>query len=227
MKRSPEAKATQLFADIPVRLHFRSDLHLLRKAFHMIMGLVIVYFYMADMSRAKAVLILAPLLGLDLLLEASRLRKSSLNQRVLKYWGPFMRAHESQRFSTVPHFLTSAIIAILVFPKPVAVLGLLYLACGDPAASLAGILYGHKSVRFSNGKTLIGTLMGVTVCALVTGCYLKSQRIAPDNTLVVLSILGGLAGGLSELLPFEMDDNFTIPIVSGFAVWLAFLLFGI
>jgi len=36
-------------------------------------------------------------------------------------------------------------------------------------------------------------------------------------------LLGGFAGAVSELLPLELDDNFTIPVVSGFILWLGFI----
>jgi acyl phosphate:glycerol-3-phosphate acyltransferase len=161
-----------------------------------------------------------------LLMEATRLRIPAWNEKLLRFWGPFMRASEVNRFSTVPHYISAAIIAIGIFPKPVAVLCLLYLACGDPMASLIGILYGHKGPRFKNGKTLIGTAAGVVVCALVTLIYLKTLEF-PDTTILFLTVIGGLAGGLAELLPFEIDDNFTIPVISGFVMWFAFLLFGL
>lgn len=227
MKRTAaDAKLTHIFAGIPIRLHFRSDLHLLRKIWHMVMGLVIVFVYLSGTSRSTGVLILGSVLGFDLLMEATRLRIPAFNEKMLRFWGPFMRATEVNRFSTVPHYISAAIIAIGVFPKPVAVLSLLYLACGDPMASLVGILYGHKGPRLASGKTLIGTAAGVVVCALVTIIYLKTLEI-PDSTVLAMAVIGGFAGGMAELLPFEIDDNFTIPVISGFVMWFAFLLFGI
>jgi len=227
MKRpSADVKLTHFFADVPVRLHFRSDLHLLRKAWHMIMGLVIVFIYMAGCSRGTGVIILGSVLGFDLLMETTRLRTPSLNHKLLKFWGPFLRAHEVNRFSTLPHYVSAAMIAIGIFPKPVAILSLLYLACGDPMASLFGILYGHLGRRFSNGKSWIGTAAGVLVCSLTTLIYLKTLGV-PENALLWITLVGGLAGGLAELLPLDIDDNFTIPVISGFVLWFAFLYFGI
>jgi len=226
MKRSAEAKLNHIFAGIPIRLHFRNDLHLLRKLWHMIMGLVIVFCYLSGTSRSTGVLILGSVLGFDLLMESMRLRSPAFNEKMLRFWGPFMRAHEVNRFSTVPHYVSAAIIAVGIFPKPIAVLSLLYLACGDPIASLVGILYGHKGPRFASGKTLIGTAGGVLTCAILTWVYLKSLEVS-DGMVIVMSIIGGLAGGMAELLPFDIDDNFTIPVISGFVLWFSFMVFGI
>jgi dolichol kinase len=227
MKRVAEAKMGHYLEALPLRLHFRTDLHLMRKAWHMIMGLVIICCYNSGMNRGTAITILASVLGFDLFMETARLHNPLLNEKVLRFWGPFMRAHEVHRMSTVPHYMTATIIAIGVFPKSVAVLALLYLACGDPMASLCGILYGHKGPRFASGKTLVGTAAGVFVCTSITFLYLTSLSITSLSTIALVSVIGGLAGGMAELLPLDIDDNFTIPVVSGFIVWLTFLIFGL
>jgi dolichol kinase len=210
------------------RLHLRDDLHLARKAWHLFMGLLIVFVYLfSGMSRSQGVLTLGFFLAIDLFMETARLSNSSFNEKVLKIWGPLMRESEATRMSAIPHYLLASIIAIGVFPKPVAVMSILYLAVGDPMASLFGILYGNKGPRFAQGrKSLIGTLAGVVSCALITLIFMQTLPI-PASTVAGLVAVGGLAGGLAELLPVEVDDNFTIPVVSGFVLSLAFLVFGI
>ena len=73
-------------------------------------------------------------------------------------------------------------------------------------------------------------------CALVTFIFLGplaasyGNAFAPSlsfGTIALLSLIGGIAGGTAELLPFEVDDNFSIPVISGFVLWLAFLAFGL
>ena len=226
MKRSVEAKLNHFLGGVPIRLHFRNDLHLARKTWHMVIGLFIAFLYLGGVPQDTGVIILSFFLGLDLLIESTRLRSSAFNHKVVRFWGPFMRNHELGQMSTIPHYLASVILAIAIFPKPVAVLSILYLACGDPIASLTGILYGHKGPRFADGKTMIGTLGGVVTCAFVTFIFLKGLSMSND-TVLGLSLVGGLAGGMAELLPFDVDDNFTIPVISGFVMWLAFMVAGV
>ncbi len=226
MKRTEEAKLFHFLGVVPARLHIRNDLHIARKVWHMVTGLIIVLCYMAGIQQPAAIVILGAVLCLDLIVESSRLRSSIFNDKILKFMGPIMRTHEIKQMSTVPHYLCSAILAIAIFPKPVAILSILFLAFGDPLASFFGILYGSKGPRFSNGKTLIGTLAGVVTCSLLTFMYLCSSAPS-DGTLLVLTLVGGLAGGMAELLPFDIDDNFTIPMISGFALWFAFMATGI
>lgn len=217
----------RLAAAIPVRLHLRSDLHLARKSWHLLMGLTIAaVFYLSGMSRTTAVILLGSILGFDLFMETARLRIPSLNEKIMRVWGPFMRSCEVNRLSGIPYYISAAVLAIAIFPKPIAVLSIMYLACGDPIASLFGIMYGSKGPRLTNGKSLIGTAAGVIACMAVTLIFLSTQPVS-FSTLLTLTVIGGLAGGLAELLPLEVDDNFSIPVVSGFVLWLAFILLGI
>ncbi|MGK5082431.1 diacylglycerol/polyprenol kinase family protein [Bdellovibrionota bacterium FG-1] len=210
----------------PVRLQVRTDLHLARKIWHMFMGMVIAFVYLSGIQVGMAMVILGSCLGINLFLETVRLQVPGINDRVVKVMGPVMRACEVNRVSGVPYYIAASMLAIAIFPKPVAVLSILYLACGDPIASFFGILYGKKSIRFANGKSLIGTLAGILTCTVVTFVFLKTVPVS-GASLAVLTLTGGLAGGLAELVPLEMDDNFTIPVISGFVLWLAFILLGI
>jgi dolichol kinase len=227
MKRADVVKLpTILGTAIPVRLHLRNDLHLARKSWHMFMGLMIAFIYVSGMDSMTAVMTLSFFLGLDLVLETARLHSPSMNEKILKVMGPLMRTSEVNRVSGVPYYLLATILAVAIFPKPVAVLSILYLACGDPIASLFGVLFGDRSYRFSNGKSLIGTAAGVLTCALVTFVFLRGMPMN-EGSVVLLSIIGGLAGGTAELFPLDLDDNFTIPVISGFIVWVAFIAIGI
>ena len=212
---------------LPIRLHLRNDLHLLRKAWHMMMGLMIAFIYLySGISCTAAVFLTAFALGFDLLVETARLRIPAFNENVLKIWGPFMRSSEVDKISGVPYYLSATLFTIAIFPKPVAALSILYLACGDPIASLFGILYGKRSRKIAGNKSVVGTMAGVCACILVGFVFLQSLGL-PDSTVIAVSLLGGVAGGTAELMPFDWDDNFTIPVTSGFFLWLLFILFGI
>ena len=221
MKRSFVATS-----NLPIRLHLRHDLHLARKTWHMLMGLMIALVYLSGMSCTTCVVILSCFLGLDVLIETARLRVPAFNDKVMRIMSPLMRESEANQVSGTPYYILAALLAIGIFPKPVAILSILYLAFGDPLASLAGIMYGCKSRKIAPGKSLIGTATGVFACALLTWVFSKTLNLSDFQTGVIV-VVGGLAGGLAELLPFEIDDNFTIPIFSGFAVWMAFILLGI
>src|ERR1044072_2081899 len=113
MKRTADLKMS-----LP-NLHVRSDLHLARKTWHMVMGMVIAFVYLAGMPAGTAALILSSVLGLALFIETTRLQFPAFNEKVMRFWAPIMRAHEAHRMSAVPHYLLACVLAIAIFPKPV------------------------------------------------------------------------------------------------------------
>lgn len=209
-----------------MKLHLRSELHILRRLWHMGAGILISVFYWNWVSTNTAITILGIALGVEILGETLRLRVPSFNDRVLKILGPIMRTREVNRMSAIPHYLVATILVIAIFPQPVAILSILYLACGDPIASIAGIQWGHLSIRVAPGKSLVGTLAGVVTCFFITLIFMSTMQVSAP-VLIIVSIIGGVVGGMAELIPLEMDDNFTIPVISGFLMWMTFLIFRI
>lgn len=207
------------------RLSLRSDLHLARKIWHMSMGMVIALLYEAGVPTGVGIILLSMALVFTVVIETLRLRHSGWNEKMIRIFRPVMRSNEVDRCTGIPFYLASSLFAIAAFPKPVAVMSIMFLACGDPMASLVGILYGERSLRFPNGKSLLGTLAGIATCAVVALVYLQAHSFRPGAVLA-LSMVGGLAGGLAEWVPVEVDDNFTIPVVSGMVMWFAFILLG-
>lgn len=102
----------------------------------------------------------------------------------------------------------------IIFNTHIATLSILYLAFGDPLASLVGIKYGAGSHKFSNGKSIVGTLAGITVCMIITMVYGTAVNWTL-STIFPLAFFGGLAGGLSETFVIDdINDNLFIPLVS-------------
>jgi dolichol kinase len=235
MKPSP--RKTSVISVIPAwiprpgSLALRGDLHLARKLWHLSMGLLIVTIYSSGVQRWPGVVILSSFLGLSLLLEIARLKNPEINSKIMRFWGPIMRQSEATSLSGVPFYLASSALAVAIFPQPIAVLAILFLAVGDPMASVFGILYGNKSIRFRNGKSLIGTLAGVVSCALISHIYLNHLRSTGAdlsvNQIWLMTWIGGLAGGAAEMVPLETDDNFAIPVISGMVLWFSFIFLGI
>jgi dolichol kinase len=141
-----------------------------------------------------------------------------VNGVAVRIMGPIMRDTEVNQLTGIPFYMASCLFAFLIFPKHVAVLAILYLALGDPSSSFFGVLYGRSKI-FPN-KSLQGTLGGFVVCSIATFVYLHWQGF-PANKLLILTLLGGFAGAVSELLPLNIDDNFAIPVVSGALMSLA------
>ena len=183
-------------------------------------------FYGIGFPKAVCVSILVIALAVFLTAEYARLKFPRFNARALKVMGPIMRKNEIDKMSGTPFYVGSVLLAIIIFPKPIAILSILFLAIGDPMSSIFGITWGHKSYRFSNGKSLIGTAAGMGICSVITFLYLTLTGVSILPSLCI-ALAGGFAGGGAEMIPLEIDDNFSIPLVSGMALWISFVIFGV
>jgi dolichol kinase len=190
------------------------------------MGLFMVFIYLIGTPKLVCVLLLLSGLAFTLTLEYGRLRFPRLNEWAIKAMGPLMRKSEVSKVSGTPFYVGSVLLSVIIFPKSIAILSILFLAIGDPISSVFGILYGDLGPRFSNGKSLIGTAAGMGICCLITFVYfVMNQNTIGASALIALA--GGIAGGGAEMIPLDIDDNFSIPLVSGLALWVTYLFVGI
>ncbi|NUM89670.1 MAG: hypothetical protein HUU37_10730 [Bdellovibrionales bacterium] len=204
----------------PSRLKKRSDLHLARKLFHVSGAAVLLIPYLVlGFSRETMAGMLGAILTFVMAMEYARMRWPAFNAVTARIMGPILRDTELDRWSGIPFYMASCLFAFLVFPHHIAVLSILYLAFGDPSSSFFGVLYG-KNRLFPN-KSLQGTVGGFLVCALATWIYFRLAGLSGEKILV-FAIIGGFAGSVAELLPLHIDDNFSIPVVSGAIMALAF-----
>ncbi len=160
------------------------------------------------------VALLATLSGLALLVEVSRLRVPGLNQVLVRWLRPILKETEDRRITGATYIAVSALVAFLVFDKPVAIVALFFLSLGDPVAALVGSRIG--GVRFL-GKSPVGTLaflaVGVAVASLVS-----VAGVVPFHWALAA---GAAVAAIVELAPSILDDNLTIPLVSGAAMtWM-------
>ncbi len=210
----------------PWRLKLRNDLHLARKFWHCGMGVSMALIYGLGITKPQAVTILLIAFVIFTGIEYARLNLPGLNNVAIKVMGPIMRKSEVDRISGTPFYVGSVLLSVIIFPKLIAILSILYLAFGDPISSIFGILWGDLGPRFSNGKSLIGTAAGMGICCVITFITMLMNSI-PAGPAILIALAGGLAGGGAEMIPLEIDDNFSIPIVSGLALWVTFLIFGV
>jgi dolichol kinase len=147
-----------------------------------------------------------------------------LNDIFVGMFEAVIRENEVHRLSGNSYLLSGVLLIVLIFPPKVVGLSLLFLAFADPIASCIGILYGKHKIL--GQKSLQGFLAAFTVCTLATAGYLFTKQMLQDKWLVV-SVLGGLIGALSELLPIgKLDDNLTLPLLSAGGLTVLFRLFG-
>lgn len=172
---------------------------------------------------AIAILIVAMMFFLPV--DFLRHRYPALNDWMVHAFRPIMRNSEIHRLAGTTYLLTGVALVVLMFPRPIVALTLLFLAFADPIASVIGIKYGKDKI-FGH-KSIQGFMAAYVVCTLCTFVFLYNHNFATDRILVV-SLLAGLIGALAELVPIgKIDDNFTLPVLSGVGLYILFQLFGL
>ncbi|MFP5458543.1 MAG: diacylglycerol/polyprenol kinase family protein [Bacteriovoracia bacterium] len=198
----------------------RSDLHLLRKLWHMGSGSICLAIYYSSSFSAQAwgwAILAVAFVGFatDLL----RMRSSAINDLVIRVMGPLMRSSEQTGFSGLPFYALGVGLALVLFQPKIALLAIMFLVFSDPISSFFGIIYGKDKIM--PNKSLQGAIACFFTCYLLTLFYGIAHG-AGGNNLLWFAIIGGVVGSLAEMMSaFNVDDNLTIPVISGLGLTVA------
>jgi len=130
--------------------------------------------------------------------------------RLLGRWeiSVLIKAKEARRFSSMTYFLLAVFIAFLAFPAEIPYLALCFTSMGDLFGKLIGSRFGRKKLHGS--KTLEGAL------AFLAGSLAAGYTISLLVTVPLLFVgLGGVFAAVVELFSERLDDNFSVPLLSG------------
>ena len=161
-------------------------------------------------SREFAITLSGSVLALSFTVDAIRVSWDKAEKFFARrFFGSFAvyKQKERKRISSITTFLMGVFFSFLLFPATVAVTSIGILVFGDMLAKIVGISYGRKKLF---NKTLEGSLGFLTAAAAVS--YLLSML---GLVSFFPSLLAAAAATVVEVLPFPIDDNLSVPIVSG------------
>ncbi len=127
-----------------------------------------------------------------------------------RFFSGMVREHEAFTMLGSSYLVLAAIIAVSIFPRPVAAAALGFTILGDAAAAMVGRGWGRIPMY---GKTLEGALGGLAVC-IGWGALVHAATGLPWEVVIA----GALTASLIELLPIPMDDNLGMTLIAGFAM---------
>ncbi len=131
-----------------------------------------------------------------------------------------LRAEEKSLMMPSVYFFSSLLFALAFFDKEVLAFGIIALSLGDTAAALFGKHFGRHKIFWNKGKSWEGFAAFAAVTFI--GSYLFAFFFPQFAILkpITLALLAGIVGAFVESLPI-VDDNFTIPLFTGLAIYLA------
>jgi glycerol-3-phosphate acyltransferase PlsY len=166
-------------------------------------------------SQSIALLIISIFLAFFILLDLYRIFFKKITGNNRTEVKSIFRKKEYQKFSSISIYLVAFFITILVYPKNIAITATTFLIFGDISSKIFGLGFGRHKIL---NKTIEGTL-AFFGSMLVCGYFLYPLL---GISLVVL-VLGMIAAPIVELLSLEMDDNFTVPIISAAVMYATYL----
>lgn len=128
------------------------------------------------------------------------------------------RKNEERKISTMTYFIWGVFFSVLIFQKEVAIVVIVFLTFGDLFGKLFGMAYGRHA--FFKKKTYEGS-MAYFGCSVICGYFLATILSLP----LWVIIIGALCATFVEALPLPIDDNFTVPLVSGSIITLFLFIF--
>jgi len=140
-------------------------------------------------------------------LDTARVVSRTAEEWLLEHAKFFFRKTEARRYSSATLFLAGAFLTLFLFPKPVASLAIVFATVGDLIAKYVGMEHGRIAI---GGRTLEGSLGYFLACALSGALWAQFVPLTIGQVLV-----GSVAAALTEALPVDLDDNFTVPLISG------------
>lgn len=172
-------------------------------------------------SRNFCIILFSCLLGLNIIVEYAAYQKAAFFGTLFRrMFIKTLRNREISRAAFTPsgsvYILAAALTVSVCFSAQAAAAAMCIVLIADSNAALIGKVFG--TLRFSNGKSIEGTTAFFISAVLVCLCFF------PTNSLFIIYLTAALATA-AEFFEKKLgiDDNLSIPLVSGFILNLIML----
>ena len=116
------------------------------------------------------------------------------------------KTSELYEFASAPIFYSLGIaLPLLIFPTNIAYSTIAILTLGDGLAAITGKISNMATYPFNKAKHIEGTLVGLPFAFIGASLFLNPTK----------ALLGAVIGMIIECLPLPINDNLTIPLITG------------
>ncbi len=163
-------------------------------------------------TRGEWTALLVLMVVVAMTLDLMRIHDDRFREFFRQLFGELIRRHEETQLLGSTYLLLATLLAVDLFPRPIAAAAIGFTVLGDGLAAIVGRAYGRT--RFF-GKSLEGALGGFLACVLWS-----ATLVAGGYLTWPVALTGALVASLSEFLPIPLDDNLGITLFSGYAMRL-------
>jgi dolichol kinase len=159
-----------------------------------------------------------------LLIEVVKYKSDYIYTLYMKYFKSMLREHEKDRrkirINGASWVLAADILVILIFPKYIAITGMLLLSFSDSLSGIFGRLYGKK--HYALNRSYTGTFTFFIVGVIIV-FFTPKYLYSPVEYYIALSAV--LATTIADSMNLPVDDNFTIPLIYSGFLYVLYLIF--
>jgi dolichol kinase len=201
----------------------------IRKGWHMATGLVVTPMILyTNLNYATIVALAATffVLTIELLSLSFGIRLPFWTQQLERVRRPY----ELFSWASIG-FLLTLIVLVWLSPLPVALAAAGMLAFGDGFSSLVGRAFGRTRIAWNPRKTWEGSIAGFVAgilgaYALVAWLMWHTGESYPARWLALVFVVGAAAAMFAESWP-RYEDNVTVPLAAGLAMWAVWWALGL
>ncbi len=197
---------------------FRAEIP--RKLFHLTnLAIPVIYYFI---PKSTALTILIPLTAAFIIVDILRYYHQPTARLFNTFFGFLLRNSERDqnnlRLNGATFVLISAAICIVIFPKLLAIIGLVTLTFADGAAAIFGKLYGKRKFFDKSFEGSLAFFIAACIVVLVTPKY--NYEISEYLIGFIAAAIGAVAEAASGFL-----DNIAIPVSVATVLWIGYTLF--
>lgn len=157
-------------------------------------------------------LLLLSLVLVAVALDVLRIQDDRARRFFRQFFGELIREHERFNLLGSTYLLLAALLAIEIFPRPVAAAAVGFTVLGDAFAAIVGKAWGRTRLGRKSLEGLLGCL---------AACLAWASFLALGGHLTwPVALLGASVASLVEFLPIPLDDNLGITLAAGYAMRL-------
>lgn len=193
-----------------------------RKTIHFFSSAIPIGYYFIPKNIVLSIII--PLLFLMLLVEAVKYKNDFIYGLYLRFFKSMLRDHETDRkkirINGASWLIAADVLSIIIFPKYIAITGMLMLSFSDSLSGIFGRLYGKK--QYAPNRSYVGTLTFFLVSVLIVFLTPKYQYLPVEYYLALFAVL---LTTIVDSMNLPIDDNFAIPLVYSWLLYVLYLIF--
>lgn len=141
----------------------------------------------------------------------------------MKLFKSMLREHETDRkkirINGASWVLAADIFCILIFPKYIAITGMLLLSFSDSLSGIFGRIFGKK--MYAPNRSYAGTITFFIVSVIIALVTPKYLYVTAEYFIVLSAVI---ITTIADSVNLPVDDNFAIPVVYSGFVYLLYLI---